>query len=176
MKKSDVRDVTIRPNQEERMVGDVTKIGPYGSYAAAAGTDQTVGDAAAPKSIGSPVDGVDGASAHDYNPSQAHNPEGDGNLPAPAAAQFDPRAADPTTQYPQDQTRDEGSVNDGPYGQRVNFPPAADMSTTGGPAKSTTTLSQVTGSKVPFPPASDTTSAGGAKDVMSFVPDGKDWK
>lgn len=177
MKKSDVVDRTIRPNQEERMVGDVTKIGTYPSYAAASGTSETVGDAGVPKTIGSPVDGVDGASATDYNPSQAHSPEGDVNQPAPPASQFDPRAANPQQQAPQDQTRDEGSVNDGPYGERVNFPATADMSTTGGPAKSTTTLSQITGSKANFPPAADTTSAGSSmKDVKSFTPQGGDWK
>jgi len=166
MTKTNVEDRTIRAVSEERMVGDVTKIST--SDTAKAGSKDSTGTVAAPNYMANP--GVsDGKAKNDYIPST----EGDANR---AADQIPGQAPNMPDDYAAPGGPDEeSSVNSGPYGQRVNFPAAADM-TSADIVKSMDTLVQQTGSKISFPVAADQISAGGCKDVKSFVPSGADWK
>lgn len=162
MKKSDVRDLTIKP-AETRTVGDVTSISAGDTAKAGANSPDLGVDA--PNYMANP--GVsDGKGQNDYIPSG----EGDANRAADEIPGQAPNVPDASAGMP----KEESSVNSGPYGKRVSWPSAADGTSAGG-AGSTTTLVQKTGSVVKFPSASDTTSAGGVKDCMSFAKDGKDW-
>lgn len=166
MTKTNVEDRTIRPASEARMVGDVTSISI--SDTAKSGADSPDISNEAPFIMANPGF-EDGKGQNDYIPSV----EGDANR---AAAPFSaPNAPDESLG-----SRDESSVNSGPYGERVNWPAAADGTSAGG-AKSTTSFINdakgITGAKVSFPAGSDKMSAGSSmKDVKSFVPSGADWK
>lgn len=165
MTKANVEDRTIRPASDQRNVGDVTKIGAMDTAKAGSKGLGSGLDVDAPF-IGANPGFSDGKGSNDYIPSV----EGDANRAA------EPFSAPNSPDMSAGEAMEEASVNDGPYGQRVNWPAAADMSTSGGTPKSTTTLVEKTGSVVKFPAAADTVSAGKGKDVMSFVPSGADWK
>lgn len=162
MTKAKVENRTIRP--EGRMVGDVTNIGP---------TDTAKSGAKSPDiSVDSPLFMANPGVSDGKAANIAHSGEGDMNR---AANPIPGQAANAPDDYASPGgPKEDSSVNSGPYGQRVNWPAAADGTSAGG-AKSTDTLCQVTGAKVAFPAASDKVSAGGVKDAMSFAPDGKDW-
>ena len=155
MKKSDVKDLTIRP-EAERMIGDVTKIST--SDTAKSGTDQTTGKVQAPAEKGQPSQ-TDGDNVLQYVPSLQGLPPGTGNVDNSAAAQPDMGKA------PQDDT-----VATEQNGKGVVWPDAANMAAaagmTSGAAKDGGTLMLKTGTKQPFPVASLMTAP--VKTVDSF--------
>lgn len=150
MKKSDVKDVTIRS------VGDVTSIsvsenkkagvvsGPAGTVAAPATSGNLSGAPSALSTINAP-----------------HNPSLDG-LPLPEKESHEP---DDLAQPSMGTTPEADSVQTSPVGKSISFPSASDTKSAGG-IKTVTSLVEKTGAKVSFPAASNTT--GPIKSVTSF--------
>lgn len=140
MKKSDLKDVTIR------MVGDNAQ----------AGADAPSGiDVAAPKTMGNPSAAPTGGTPSTI-PSVAGLPVGPGGS---GSGKDQPSCSKPS---------DTSSVGSVAPGARVGFPAAADKTSAGG-IKTTSTLVEKTGSSVGFPAAADKISAGGIKDTSSFA-------
>lgn len=155
MKKTDVRDVTIRPGQENRMVGDVTSVSIGDT--AKAGTDDGVGQVQPPATIGNPsmADGME-PSGDEYIPSTK-----DISLGKPGIGSSRPQpdcGTAPSTDTLQEVT-----------GKKVGWPSTADGRSAGASKDGGQGLEStpITGSKQPFPPASDNSMK--AKVVDSFI-------
>jgi len=143
MKKSDIRDITIRTD-EARAMDTNSKAGIDSVSGVDVGAPETMGNPSGAPSGGTPV----------TIPSVAGLPVGPGGS---GSGREQPACVAPS---------DADSVQTSPSGRSVSWPDAADRTSAGG-AGSTTTLVQKTGSAVKFPEAADTSMQ--PKSVDSFA-------